>query len=198
MSMSDLDQRVQALERQVVTLSAELQQIQATLALVGDVQRYTHLRDLLVAGDLDGADLETARLFFEQLADSNGDVSPETLERCPAALVLILDGLWSSSCQGRQGFAVQQRLYRQQGGSRQSLIAQDTELFDQFTRSVGWPTLQGMGFVLPDELVVPVPAALDAQGLPPAGHLPLRCWASDYGLKAANLLMARLIELFPS
>ena len=63
---------------------------------------------------------------------------------------------------------------------------------------MGWPTLQGMGFVLPDELVVPVPAALDAKGLPPAGHLPLRCWASDYGLKAANLLMARLIELFPS
>jgi hypothetical protein len=26
----------------------------------------------------------------------------------------------------------------------------------------------------------------------------LRCWASDYGLKAATLLMARLLEVFPA
>jgi hypothetical protein len=50
--------------------------------------------------------------------------------------------------------------------------------------------------LLPDELSVPETKAHDGQGRPLQGHLPLRCWASEYGLKAANLLMARLIEVF--
>jgi hypothetical protein len=196
--MSDLEPRVRDLERQVGELTAALRQMESMLALVGDVQTYTHLRDLLLAGDLDGADRETARLMFEQLVNANGDVSPEALERCPAAVVLIIDELWSGSCQGRQGFGVQQRIYRDLGGTRESLVAQDTELFEQFTRAVAWPTVADVGFALPEELTVPVPAALDAHGSPPAGHLPMRCWAGDYGLKAANLLMARLIDVFGS
>lgn len=194
--MSDPDQRIPQLEQRVEQLASQLHQLQATLALVGDVQRYSRLRDLLTAGDLDGADRETARLLFDQLVDRDGDVSPEVLERAPAAMLQIIDGLWSSSSEGRQGFAVQQRLYRELGGSRNSLIAQDTALFERFTRTVAWPTMAGVGFALPEELTVPVATALDDQGLPPEGHLPLRCWASDYGLKAANLLMARLIEVF--
>lgn len=195
--MSDQEQRLQHLEQQVGALAAALQQVQSTLNLVGDVQRYAHLRDLLAAGDLDGADQETARLLVEQLVDVHGDVSPETLERCPAAILLIIDGLWSSHCQGRQGFAVQQRLYRELGGSRESLIAQDAALFERFSRAVRWPTAAGGGLALPTGLTVPLAAALDNQGSAPPGHLPMRCWASDYGLKAANLLMARAIEVFP-
>lgn len=194
--MSDPDQRLLQLEQRVEQLSSQLHQLQATLDLVGDVQRYTRLRDLLTAGELDAADRETARLLFDQLVDRDGDVSPEVLERAPAAMLQIIDGLWSSSSNGRQGFTVQQRTYRDLGGSRNSLIAQDTALFERFTQAVAWPTLAGVGFAFPEELTVPVATALDDQGLPPAGHLPLRCWASDYGLKAANLLMARLIEVF--
>lgn len=194
--MSDPDQRLQQLEQRVTELEAELRQLRGTLALVGDVQRYSRLRDLLAAGDLDAADRETARLIVDQLADRDGDVSPEALERSSAAMLEIIDGLWRSTSDGRQGFAVQQRLYRELGGSRNSLIAQDSALFERFTRAVGWPTQAGVGFALPEELTLPVEAALDDQGLPPPGHLPLRCWASDYGLKAANLLMARLIEVF--
>jgi len=194
--MSDLDQRVLQLEQRVAELAADLRQIQGTLLLVGDVQRYTRLRDLLTAGDLDAADRETARLLLDLLVDRDGDVSPETLERAPASMLQIIDGLWSSTSKGRFGFAVQQRIYRELGGSRSTLIAQDTALFEGFTRAVAWPTLAGVGFALPEELTVPVAATLDDQGLPPPGHLPLRCWGSDYGLKAANLLMARLIEVF--
>ncbi|MGB5133870.1 MAG: GUN4 domain-containing protein [Prochlorococcaceae cyanobacterium] len=192
----DSEQRLQQLERRVEELAAELRQLQGTLLLVGDVQRYSHLRDLLAAGDLDAADRETARLLLDLLADRDGDVSPETLERAPAAMLQIIDGLWSSTSKGRFGFAMQQRIYRELGGSRSTLIAQDMDLFEGFTRTVAWPTLAGVGFALPEELTVPVAAALDDQGLAPPGHLPLRCWASDYGLKAANLLMARLIEVF--
>lgn len=194
--MSSLDERVAALEHQLAELIVQLQTLQNTLLLVGDVQRYSRLRDLLAAGDLDAADIETANLLFDGLADQHGDVSPEALERCPAAMLQIIDGLWSTSSHGRQGFSMQQQLYRELGGSRESLISQDLELFARFTQAVAWPTLAGVGFVLPDDLTVPVPAAIDDDGLPPPGHLPLRCWGSDYGLKGANLLMARLIEVF--
>jgi hypothetical protein len=194
--MSSLDERVAALEHQQAELIIQLQALQNTLLLVGDVQRYSRLRDLLAAGDLDAADMETANLLFDGLADRHGDVSPEALERCPAAMLQIIDGLWSTSSRGRQGFSMQQQLYRELGGSRESLISQDLELFARFTQAVAWPTLAGVGFVLPDELTVPVAAAIDDDGLPPPGHLPLRCWGSDYGLKGANLLMARLIEVF--
>ena len=194
--MSDLEQRVEALEHQLAQLTLQLEAMQSSLLLVGDVQRYSRLRDLLTAGDLDAADLETARLLWDGLADQHGDVSPEVLERCPAAMLQIIDGLWRTSSHGRQGFSVQQRLYQELGGSRASLISQDAALFTRFTRTVAWPTLEGVGFGFPDELRLPLVSALDAEGLPPPGHLPLRCWASDYGLKAANLLMARLIEVF--
>lgn len=194
--MSNLDQRVAALEQQLAQLTIQLQTLQKTLLLVGDVQLYSRLRDLLAAGDLDAADIETARLLFDGMADQHGDVSPEVLERCPAAMLQIIDGLWRTSSHGRQGFSVQQQLYRELGGSRESLISQDVALFARFTQVVAWPTLAGVGFVLPDELTVPVSAALDDDALPLPGHLPLRCWGSNYGLKGANLLMARLIEVF--
>lgn len=184
-----LEQRLQQLEQQVLEL-------QRTLQLVGDVQRFTRLRGLLAAGDLDGADRETALLLQEELATTAEGLSLAALAHCPAAPLQIIDALWRSNTAGRQGFAVQQSLYQELGGNRDTLIAQDPALFHRFTERVGWPLLAGVGFAMPEELIVPVPAALDAEGLPPAGHLPLRCWASDYGLKAANLLMARLIEVF--
>jgi hypothetical protein len=135
---------------------------------------------------------------MEELAGSGGELSPEALERCPAAPLQIIDALWHSSTAGRQGFHVQQRLYRDLGGSRDTLIAQDQELFLRFTQRVGWPLVEGVGFAMPEQedLTVPVATAVDAEGVVLEGHMPLRCWATDYGLKAANLLMARLIEVF--
>jgi hypothetical protein len=188
--------RLQQLEQQVARLSDQLQKLQQTLLLVGDVQRFSRLRDLLAAGELDAADQETARLLQDQLETSAAGLSPEALERCPAAPLQIIDALWRSASGGRQGFSAQQQLYREMGGSRDSLVGQDVELFHRFSARVGWPLVAGVGFALPEELNVPVPAALDAEGQAPAGHLPLRCWATDYGLKAANLLMVRLIEVF--
>ena len=194
-SDNEMVERLRRLELRVGELAAELAHLQATLLLVGDVQRYSRLRDLLRAGDLDGADQETARLVADALVDRDGDVSPQALERCPAAMLQIIDALWNGA-DSRQGFCMQQRLYGELGGSRASLVAQDLALFERFTRQVGWPTLAGVGFSLPDDLTVPVAAALDEQGQAPAGHLPMRCWASDYGLKAASVFMARLVDVF--
>lgn len=196
--MSDLEGRLEALTQQVAKLAIRLEDVQQTLLLVGDVQRFSRLRELLGAGQLDAADLETAQLVMDELSGSTGDLSPEALERCPAAPLQIIDALWRSSTGGRQGFSVQQSLYRNLGGSRETLIAQDQELFQRFTQRVGWPLLEGVGFAMPEQedLTVPVATAVDAEGVVLEGHMPLRCWATDYGLKAANLLMARLIEIF--
>lgn len=193
--MSDPEERLQRLEQRMDALSQQLGELQGLLTLVGDVQRFSHLRQLLQAGDLDAADQETARLLQEELAGNAEGLTPESLERCSAGVLLILDNLWRSATGGRQGFGVQQQLYRALGGSRGTLLAQNEELFHRFSETVGWPLLEGVGFALPDELSVPVPTALDSEGRVREGHLPLRCWSTDYGLKAANLLMARLIEV---
>lgn len=196
--MSDLEGRLEELTQQVSQLAVQLKEVQETLRLVGDVQRFSRLRELLNAGDLNAADQETARLLMDELAGRGGELSPEALERCPAGPLQIIDALWQSSSSGHQGFAVQQRLYRDLGGSRDTLIAQDQELFLRFTQRVGWPLVEGVGFGMPEQedLTVPVATAVDAEGVVLEGHMPLRCWATDYGLKAANLLMARLIDVF--
>jgi hypothetical protein len=190
--------RLERLERQVAQLAAQLEELQLSQRLVADVQRFTPLRQLLAAGQLDEADRETARLLEEELGGGGGEITPEALERASGAVLRILDELWATASAGRQGFAVQQRLYRTLGGSRETLIALDAALFHRFSASLGWPLLAGVGFALPDELRLPAPAAVDADGTVREGHLPLRCWASDYGLKAATLLMARLLEVFPA
>jgi hypothetical protein len=194
--MSDPDTRLDALEQQLSRLTDQVESLQQALLLVSDIQRFAPLQRTLAAGDLDGADRETARLLLDGLVDRHGDVSPEALERCPASLLQIIDRLWSDASGGRLGFNVQQELYRQLGGSRDTLVGQDLDLFARFAETVAWPTQAGGALLLPETLRVPLVSALDSNGVPPPGHLPLRCWGSDYGLKAANLLMARLIELF--
>lgn len=194
--MSDPEARLQRLELQVEQLTTQLLEIRQLLHLVGDVQRFSRLRNLLEVGDLDRADLETARLMEVELSSGDEGPSPESMSRCAAAPLHIINALWSSHSQGRQGFVVQLNGYLQLGGNRNSLIAQDEQLFHRFTDSVGWPLVPGVGFALPEQLSVPVASAVNAQGVVLAGHLPLRCWSCDYGLKAANLLMARLMEVF--
>ena len=65
--MSNLELRIEALEKQLMQLSSDLEDLRGTLLLVGDVQRYSRLRDLLTAGDLDAADVETADLMADGL-----------------------------------------------------------------------------------------------------------------------------------
>ena len=197
-SAPEAGDRLDRLERQVAQLAAQLEELRLSQRLVADVQRFTPLRQLLATGRLDEADRETARLLEEELGGGNAEITPEALERASAPVLRILDELWASASAGRQGFAAQQRLYRNLGGSRETLIALDAALFHRFSALLGWPLLAGVGFALPDELRLPDPAAVAADGTLLEGHLPLRCWASDYGLKAATLLMARLLEVFPA
>ena len=53
--MNDLEGRLEELAQQVAHLGAQLEELQQTLLLVGDVQRFSRLRELLSSGDLDAA-----------------------------------------------------------------------------------------------------------------------------------------------
>ncbi|WP_411876147.1 GUN4 domain-containing protein [Vulcanococcus limneticus] len=185
MADDDLQSTLQRLDAAVASLGTRLAAVETSLALVQDVTRFTPLQQLLAAGELEAADRETSRLLPELLGRSAGEVEPEDLERFPLPPLRIIDQLWSQASGGRFGFAAQARLYRDLGGSVESLIALDEDLFARFRERVGWPA--GRAFSLLED---PSPPAADA----PDGHLPLRCWYTAYGLKAANLLMARLIE----
>lgn len=185
MTDGDLETRLQGMDAALASLATRLAAVEASLALVQDVTRFTPLQQLLAAGELEAADRETARLLPDLLGRSAAAVEPQDLERFPLPPLRIIDQLWSQASGGRFGFAAQTRLYRELGGSVESLIALDEDLFARFRERVGWPA--GRAFSLLEE---PPPPATEA----PDGHLPLRCWYTAYGLKAANLLMARLIE----
>lgn len=193
--MIDSNDRLDALEQQVEYLSQQLRGLQEQLSLVADVQRFEQLRQLLQHDDLDGADRETALLLEQALSQQEGGLTPESLQRCPIELLRILDQLWSRATDQQQGFSRQLALYRELGGTRETLLAQDEALFHRFCERVAWPRLEGVGFALPEALTVPAAGAMNAEGQLRPGHLPLRCWSTDYGLKAANLLMARLIDV---
>lgn len=180
-----LEGQLQRLEAAIEALGTRLGAVEASLELVQDIKRFQPLQQLLAAGDLEAADRETARLLPELLGRSAEAVAPDDLERCPIPPLRIIDQLWSQASAGRFGFAAQARLYRELGGTLESLSALDEALFSRFRARVGWQG--GRAFALLEE-----PPALGEA--PPEGHLPLRCWYTAYGLKAANLLMARLIE----
>jgi hypothetical protein len=180
-----LEGQLQRLEAAIEALGTRLSAVEASLELVQDIRRFQPLQLLLAAGDLEAADRETARLLPELLGRSAEAVAPDDLERCPIPPLRIIDQLWSQASGGRFGFAAQARLYRELGGTLETLSALDEGLFSRFRERVGWQG--GRAFALLEE-----PPAPDAAT--PDGHLPLRCWYTGYGFKAANLLMARLLE----
>jgi len=180
-----LEGQLQHLEAAIEALGTRLGAVEASLELVQDIKRFQPLQQLLAAGDLEAADRETARLLPELLGRSAEAVEPDDLERFPIPPLRIIDQLWSQASGGRFGFASQARLYRELGGTLETLSALDEGLFSRFRARVGWQG--GRAFALLEEPPAPDEAA-------PDGHLPLRCWYTAYGFKAANLLMARLLE----
>ncbi|KEF43325.1 MAG: hypothetical protein ER33_00850 [Cyanobium sp. CACIAM 14] len=178
-----MEAAVAALSERLTSLSAQVQQHEGSLNLVADVARYGPLRDLLAAGRFQEADAETAKVLFESINTTLEDVTPEEIATFPAGPLRIIDQLWRSHSDGRFGFRVQETLYRSLGGTLDTLIAQDLDLYRAFCERVGWRPHEGSGG--PDDS--DDPAAM------PVGALPRRCWFSSYGMKITNLLMARLI-----
>jgi hypothetical protein len=183
-----LEATLHELNQRFASLSAQVQQHEESFGLVSDVARYAPLRDLLVAGRFQEADVETARVLFDCINTTIEEVTPEQIETFPITPLRIVDQLWKTHSDGRFGFSVQLKLYRELGGSLETLIAQDVDLYLAFCDRVGW---RRDGRFIDSE---------QQKGLDPAssslserGSLPWRCWSSPYGMKLTNLIMARLI-----
>ncbi len=183
--------RLAALEGVVTALTARLDELSGrvkehaeSLELISDVALYAPLRELLQAGRFQEADQETARVLFECIQTTLEEVTPEEIETFPITPLRILDRLWCTHSDNRFGFSVQLQIYRELGGSLETLIAQNVELYLGFCDRVGWR--KNGSFVEPEDQDLSESSA--------QGSLPRRCWSSPYGMKITNLLMARLIS----
>lgn len=194
--MTQAEQDDGSLERRLAALEARVNRHEDNFRLVADLVRFGPLRDQLAAGELIEADRETARVLYDWVGSTADAITPEAIEVFPATPLQILDRLWSEASGGRFGFSTQLRIYRDLGGSLDTLIAQDAERFRRFCERVGWGTDRLLAN--PDEsdlaAVDELGAEPDAEPRPlPDGALPRRCWCTSYGMKLGNLLLARLI-----
>ncbi len=189
--LAALEAAMAGLSRRCEELTARVQEQAESLELVSDVALYTRLRELLKAGRYQEADQETARVLFDCIHTTLEEVTPEAIESFPITPLRILDRLWRIHSDNRFGFTVQLQIYRDLGGSLETLIAQDVDLYLAFCDRIGWR--RNGSFVDPEDEDV-------SDEFSAHGSLPRRCWSSPYGMKIANLLMARLItgELSPS
>jgi hypothetical protein len=181
--LTELETTVASLSRRLEDLSARVQEHAESFELVSDVALYTKLRQLLKAGRYQEADQETARVLFDGIHTTLEEVTPEAIESFPITPLRILDRLWRSHSDNRFGFSVQLQIYRELGGSLETLIAQDVAHYLAFCDRIGWR--QEGRFIEPEDQDLSESAA--------KGALPRRCWSSPYGMKITNLLMARLI-----
>ena len=172
-----------ALTERLAGLTAQVRQHQESLGLVSDVARYTPLLHHLAAGRFEKADAETAKVLFDAINTTLEAVTPEEIATFPIGPLRIINQLWLTHSSGKLGFSVQVKLYRSLGGTLDTLIAQDSELYRAFCERVGWRS----------EAQPTDPDGADDPGAMPPGALPRRCWFSPYGMKITNLLMARLI-----
>ncbi len=186
-----------SIEQRLAALESLVRRHEDNFRLVADLVRFGPLRDRLAAGELIEADRETARVLYDWVGSTADAITPEAIEVFPATPLQIVDRLWSEASGGRFGFSAQLRIYRELGGSLDTLIAQDAERFRHFCERVGWGTERLLAN--PDDSD---PGSLEEPGeepdaaarpLLPDGALPRRCWCTSYGMKLGNLLLARLI-----
>ncbi|MCP9849031.1 GUN4 domain-containing protein [Cyanobium sp. Morenito 9A2] len=181
--LAALEAALAALTGRLESLTSQVHQHEENLSLVSDVARYTPLRDLLAAGRIQEADEQTERILFDCINSSLDDVTPEDIETFPVTPLRILDQIWRSHSGDRFGFGVQLRIYRELGGTIDTLIAQDVELHRAFCERIGW-SRNGQPIEPQDQ---------DVSETAATGALPRRCWSTPYGMKITNLILARLI-----
>ena len=148
-------QAQQELERQLEWERGKRQEVEARLQRQGQVQppvrepqssgdvplvsavgvNYTKLRDLLVAKNWKKADLETAERMLEAAGrESQGYLDIEDVENFPCQDLGTIDKLWVEYSDGKFGFSVQKKIYRDLGGTKDY----DKKVWESFGDKVGW------------------------------------------------------------
>ncbi|MDE5111934.1 MAG: GUN4 domain-containing protein, partial [Trichodesmium sp. St7_bin2_1] len=96
---------------------------------------YTNLRDLLVAKNWKEADLETEKRMLEVTCrKSQRYLDIEDVENFPSQDLGTIDKLWVEYSDGKFGFSVQKKIYRDLGGTKDY----DDKVWKSFADKVGW------------------------------------------------------------
>lgn len=199
----ELDARMATLEARLPALAEQVKRQQVTYSIISDVVRFGPLQELLRAGRFTEADRETARVLYECINSSVVEITPEMIETFPATPLVIVNRLWRQASGGRFGFTVQLEIYLGLDGSLGTLVAQDLTRFRAFCERIGWS--EDGRLIDPDASadtdeadaeVIERGESTSSDALLktlPHGALPRRFWITPYGMKAANLILARLI-----
>ena len=194
--LSTLSERVARLEEKLEQNPAQLSQpsgdiservsrLEDQLIMVSDVDRYGKLRDLLAAGNFKEADRETTRVLLEVATKDRDSLTPEDIRKFPCSVLRIIDRLWLTYSKERFGFSVQARIYRDQGGTLDTLVAQDIKVIESLAERVGWLKNKKEQFSNYDNWDFTLEA--------PVGCFPANWWwPSPYGLKMVNFHFTRL------
>ena len=96
---------------------------------------YTKLRDLLVAKNWQEADLETEKRMLEAAGrESQGYLDIEDVKNFPCQDLGTIDKLWVKYSDGKFGFSVQKKIYRDLGGTKDY----EDKVWESFGDKVGW------------------------------------------------------------
>ena len=110
---------------------------------------YTHLRDLLKAGEWREADQETYEVMIRAVGNESGDwFASQELLNFPCTDLRTIDGLWVKYSQGQFGFSVQKQIYVETGNPLDGKYHGDT--YRKFAEHVGW--IKGDSWVLYGDL----------------------------------------------
>jgi hypothetical protein len=97
---------------------------------------YTHLQNLLAAGEWQKADRETETVMIKAAGrEQDGWLSEEDLNAFPCEDLRIIDQLWEKYSDGRFGFSVQKRIWQSIEGTIENA---DVEVWKKFGDNVGW------------------------------------------------------------
>lgn len=177
--LSEILDQLQALTQRVAYLEEKLK-------LVSDIDRYSKLQELLMAGKFKEADTETTNVILEAANKTRDTLTPNDMANFPCNTLQVIDRLWRDYSQNRFGFSIQLGIYQEVGGNIDTLRTQDTQIIQQYADRVGWRKegqWQGDNYDNWD-------FSLSA----PVGCFPGAWWKSPYGLKMATFCFMRLLS----
>lgn len=149
-------------------------------------QHYATLESLLKKQEWKKADRETTSLLNEFY---NGFKKRQKEINAECDTLTAIDKLWNEYSQGRFGFSVQKKIYKNVGGLI-SLEGNDPTTFDWFIKRIGWNTNKKINFKKSGAALKGlnnISYSLSA----PYGHLP-----ADWVLKKKDLLIAKHNSFF--
>ncbi|MEM1367186.1 MAG: GUN4 domain-containing protein [Cyanobacteria bacterium P01_H01_bin.15] len=192
---ADLVARLENVEAQLAILKdlpAKLAQVETQLKVVTDIERYGKLQRFLAKQNFKAADRETTRVMLEISGKNRKTLKPEDLADFPCVVIGMIDRLWLEASGGKFGFSQQLKLYREVGGSLQSMQAQDSEMLRKTRERIRWQGEEETTDSFMRKSDEPSNENRDCSINAPAGAFPSDWWFTPYGEKMANFFLMRM------